>query len=383
MRARRPSPGDPADVGRSVVPLALIVLAAAVPIARPFVLAVLVGGVAVAIRRDAPVRWAWAAPIPVAVSLCWALLPVPPVSPSGADCASITSPIAVWRTAEAGIVIGTLAVLAWALRVRPSDVRRDLLLRMPARWVVRWSIVGFLVAGPLALLVGPILARPFFGEIAYDVTMVGAIAPALLFAVANGAMEELAYRGALLGWSARIIGVPAAVAGQAVVFGLAHSGDGRYRLAAGAHGGARPRWPDRRRHRRQDALAAAPDGRPHRARHPDLLRVRLWDAMSGTTSEFEAIEARLWSILEPYRGRLEAGSVYGLVTLKWVGTKQHDFFAGVRVAPKHVAFHLMPVYTDPHLLDDVVAGATQAPQRQDDIRLPCRRRRAIRRARAT
>ena len=75
--------------------------------------------------------------------------------------------------------------------------------------------------------------------------------------------------------------------------------------------------------------------------------------MSPTTPEFEAIEARLWSILEPYRGRLEAGSVYGLVTLKWVGTKQHDFFAGVRVAPRHVAFHLMPVYTDPHLLDDV------------------------------
>lgn len=72
--------------------------------------------------------------------------------------------------------------------------------------------------------------------------------------------------------------------------------------------------------------------------------------MSG---EFEAIESRLWSILAPYRGRLEDGSVYGLVTLRWVGAKQHDFFAGVRQAPKHVAFHLMPVYTDPSLLDGV------------------------------
>ena len=71
------------------------------------------------------------------------------------------------------------------------------------------------------------------------------------------------------------------------------------------------------------------------------------------TGEFKAIEARLWAILEPYRDRLEPGSVYGLVTLRRVGSKQHDFFAGVRVAPKHVAFHLMPVYTDPHLLDDV------------------------------
>jgi membrane protease YdiL (CAAX protease family) len=37
-------------------------------------------------------------------------------------------------------------------------------------------------------------------------------------------MEELAYRGALLGWSARVTGVAPAIVGQAVVFGLAHSG---------------------------------------------------------------------------------------------------------------------------------------------------------------
>ena len=72
--------------------------------------------------------------------------------------------------------------------------------------------------------------------------------------------------------------------------------------------------------------------------------------MSG---DLQAIEARLWAILEPYRGRLEGGSVYGLETLKWAGVRQHDFFAGVRVAPRHVAFHLMPVYTYPHLLDEV------------------------------
>ena len=71
------------------------------------------------------------------------------------------------------------------------------------------------------------------------------------------------------------------------------------------------------------------------------------------TEGFAAVEARLWAILEPYRGQLESGSVYGLETLKWAGVGQHDFFAGVRVAPKHVAFHLMPVYTYPHLLDDL------------------------------
>ena len=75
--------------------------------------------------------------------------------------------------------------------------------------------------------------------------------------------------------------------------------------------------------------------------------------MRELTADFAAIEARLWAILDRYRDRLEAGSVYGLATLKWPGATQHDFFAGVRVAAKHVAFHLMPVYTHPHLLDDV------------------------------
>ena len=60
----------------------------------------------------------------------------------------------------------------------------------PSRDVVRWSVIGFVVVGPLALVLGPILARPFFGEISYDVTVVGAFAPALVFAVANGTMED-------------------------------------------------------------------------------------------------------------------------------------------------------------------------------------------------
>ena len=80
------------------------------------------------------------------------------------------------------------------------------------------------MSGPLALVLGPLLARPFFGEISYDVLALGAIVPALVFAVSNGVMEEVIYRGALLGWSARIMGVGPALVGQAVVFGVAHSG---------------------------------------------------------------------------------------------------------------------------------------------------------------
>ena len=69
------------------------------------------------------------------------------------------------------------------------------------------------------------------------------------------------------------------------------------------------------------------------------------------TEGFEGLEARLWAILAPYRDRFEEGSAYGLVTSRRPGARAHDFFAGVRVAPKHLAFHLMPIFTDSALLD--------------------------------
>lgn len=205
------------------MPLGLLALAAAFPILRLPVLLALVAGTAVAVSRDAPVRWTWAAGIPVAISLAWGTWLAPAVgnlAPLTSDCGSLTSPVMVWRVTEAAVVLAGVVVLASVLKASRSSLG----VRMPARPVVRWSIVGFLVAGPLALLLGPTLAQPFFGDVGYDLTVVGAIVPALVFAVANGSMEELAYRGALLGWSARVIGVWPAVVGQAVVFGLAHSG---------------------------------------------------------------------------------------------------------------------------------------------------------------
>jgi membrane protease YdiL (CAAX protease family) len=217
---RRFLPSDPADFLRAVVPLALLALAATLPGLRLIIAAVLVGGTAVAIGRDAPVRWAWAAAIPVSVSLTWGAWPMPVAALDGSDCAAIASPTAVWRAAEAVIVLGVLAALATLLHA----TRASLGLRMPARRWIRWAIVGFVVSGPVALLLGPILAPPFFGDVGYDVTMVGALIPALIFAASNGVMEELIYRGALLGWTARVMGVGPALLGQAIVFGLAHSG---------------------------------------------------------------------------------------------------------------------------------------------------------------
>jgi membrane protease YdiL (CAAX protease family) len=203
-----------------MVPLVLLALAAAFAPARLLILVALGAGTAVAIGRGAPVRWVWAAAVPVAVNLAWGTWPAPPVAIDGSDCPNVLSPVATWRALEAVVALAALGGLALLLRAP----RTSLLLRWPTRSVVRWSAIGFLVSGPVALVLGPIVARPFLGEVSYDVAIIGAIVPALVFAVANGTMEELIYRGALLGWSSRVMGIGPALVGQAVVFGLAHSG---------------------------------------------------------------------------------------------------------------------------------------------------------------
>ena len=247
MTARRALPSDPREFARSVVPIGLIILAAAVPWTRPFVLVGLVAGAAVAVGRNAPVRWVWAAPIPVAVSLCWNLFVAPVADPGGADCTSIGSPPAVWRLTEAVLTLGVLALLASVLRVR----RGDLFLRWPARWVVRMAIVGAVVLGPLGLLLGALLARPFFGTFSLDLSNIGFLVPALVFAGANGVMEELAYRGAMMAWTAKVTGIwVAVVAPGGRVRARARQRVGRRRLADRAHDRARGRRPDRRAHRR-------------------------------------------------------------------------------------------------------------------------------------
>jgi membrane protease YdiL (CAAX protease family) len=217
--ARRYLPSDPADFARSAVPLGLLVLAAIFPALRITVLIVLAAGAAIAISRDAPVRWTWAGAVPVALSLFWGSLAAPLAAADGSDCTNPVSPVATWRAIEAVIVLAALAVLAVVLKASPASLS----LRWPARRWIRWAILGFVLSGPLALLAGPYLAQPFFGDVGYRL-LAGALVPALVFAVANGVMEEAIYRGALLGWSARVIGLGPAVVGQAIVFGVAHSG---------------------------------------------------------------------------------------------------------------------------------------------------------------
>ena len=217
--ARRYLPSHPVDLVRSMLPIGLLVLGAAIPALRIPVLIAVGAGAGVAIARAAPVRWTWAAAVPVALSLVWGIVPAPLAAIDGSDCANPASPVATWRALEAAVVLAMLAALAVVLKASGASLS----LRRPPRPWGRWAVIGFLATGPVALLVGPYVARPFFGDVGYQVVL-GAFVPALLFAASNGIMEELIYRGALLGWSARVMGLGPAVVGQAVVFGLAHSG---------------------------------------------------------------------------------------------------------------------------------------------------------------
>ena len=220
--ARRYLPSDPVDFARSAVPLGLLVLAAAVPGLRAVVLVVLAAGAAIAIWRDAPVRWAWAGAVPVALSLLWGgLSPRPRTCPSSSGRIAPTPPRRSrrrgrskrcwsWGPRRAGVhPAGDPGVAVAALAGPPLGAlgRRRVPRVGPGR--ARWS--------------ARILARPFFGDVGYEL-VAAAIVPALVFAAANGVMEEVIYRGALLGWSAKVMGLGPAVVGQAIVFGVAHSG---------------------------------------------------------------------------------------------------------------------------------------------------------------
>ena len=121
-------------------------------------------------------------------------------------------------------MLGSVAVMAAFLHADRASLR----LRWPSRPVIVLSAVFALVIGPLALWVGPIIAEPFFGPVGYDVAPDGvaltAFLAALVVALANGTLEEIAFRGALMGWGSSRARTLGANVLQAVVFGVVHVG---------------------------------------------------------------------------------------------------------------------------------------------------------------
>jgi len=68
-------------------------------------------------------------------------------------------------------------------------------------------------------------------------------------------------------------------------------------------------------------------------------------------ADFDAVESRLERILDPYRDRLEAATIYGMPILRRPGAKAHDWFAGVQRTDSAVKFNFLPMHGDPSLLD--------------------------------
>jgi hypothetical protein len=72
-------------------------------------------------------------------------------------------------------------------------------------------------------------------------------------------------------------------------------------------------------------------------------------------ADLEALEARIWSLLEPYRPELEPATIYGMPSLRWPGAKAHDYFASVKAAKSHVSLYLLVADTYP----DALAGTPE------------------------
>jgi membrane protease YdiL (CAAX protease family) len=166
-----------------------------------------------------PAALGWVAAIPVAVTLTWPwfLGTDQPVGPVG--CAEPLALIALRRVVVALVGIALVAILA---RVHGSSTF-DLGIRHLRRWEPPVAIAGLLVLAVGGLVVGPWIAEPFFGRLEFDRPLI-ALLPAVVFAVANGTLEEIAYRGALQGWLGRAAGPWVGVVMQAVVFGIVHVG---------------------------------------------------------------------------------------------------------------------------------------------------------------
>ncbi len=209
----------PTGLATAIVVLAALALAALVPVVRLPLLAGLVLGFVLAPQASAA-RWALAAGIPVALILGWGEIASSRLLEGDFACTDPFSPLAWLRVAEAALVIGAVVALA-----RASGTRlRALGLSRPSRAELALGIVALALIPVPGLYLGTILAEPFFGRIDLDLAQPAAIVPAFTLAIANGTMEELAYRGALMSWLSRAAGPTIGLVGQAVVFGLAHTG---------------------------------------------------------------------------------------------------------------------------------------------------------------
>ena len=65
----------------------------------------------------------------------------------------------------------------------------------------------------------------------------------------------------------------------------------------------------------------------------------------------DAVEARIWSLLEPYRDELEDATIYGMPSLRWPGSGSHDYFAAVKRSTHKVSLYAVAVDAWPEALE--------------------------------
>ncbi|HSO29081.1 MAG TPA: type II CAAX endopeptidase family protein [Candidatus Sulfomarinibacteraceae bacterium] len=226
VSGKTPRPGTPVErqettTGLAIGLVAMVALAAVVRPLRPAVALALLGWLAAVRLRGRPVPPPLAAVLPVALILAWGALPQPVATPGVDWCEAPLSPPSTWRLAEASV--GLLGVVA--LVMAGTGSLRDLGLRRPSGRVAVLSVLAFIAVGPVGLLGGTLIGGLFFGRFELDLLRPWALVPAFLFAASNALAEELAYRGALRVWLLPALGIVGANLAQALVFGLAHTGD--------------------------------------------------------------------------------------------------------------------------------------------------------------
>lgn len=68
-------------------------------------------------------------------------------------------------------------------------------------------------------------------------------------------------------------------------------------------------------------------------------------------TDLDAVEARIWALLDPYRGELEEATIYGLPSLRWPGSGAHDYFAAVKRSANKVSLYAIAVDAWPETLE--------------------------------
>lgn len=217
-------PAGAPSAARVVALLAVtaLILAAFVPALRLPLAGVLAAGLAGALLgrgRAADLRLPLAATLPAAILLVLRSVPAPAAAGPG-WCVEPFPPPVLWRGAEAAIAIGAVLAIGWCIGSGPRAIG---LVRPGGRELALGIGAGVAIAAG-ALALGTTLAAPFFGAIAFSAGDPRSLLPAIAAALANGALEEVVYRGAMLAWLTPVVGLRGAIVLQALVFGAAHTG---------------------------------------------------------------------------------------------------------------------------------------------------------------